>query len=126
MSDEKSFDVSQIKSEATELACNLETVTLGGKEYKILVQTSNVLKHREVFKAADVYTGDAKLADETIEIDGETIEIIEGMKDAIGRYNLVVAILELYNGQLNKREILDLCDNKTTLEVYNKWLGTAS
>ena len=47
------------------------------------------------------------------------------MKDAISRYNLVIAVLRLYNGQLDEREILDHCDNDTTLRVYNAWLGTA-
>lgn len=125
MVDERTYDLDQIKGEAKELACNLEKILIGGKEYKILVQTSNVLKHREVFKAADAYIGDAELEQETITIDGEEIAIEGSMKDAIDRYNLVIAILRLYNGQLDEREILDHCDNKTTLKVYNAWLGIA-
>jgi len=115
------FDPEAVKEGAKIASNNLETITIGGKEYKIPVQNANVLKQMDVFKAEAVYQGRVDLGQKTIDIDGEKIDIIPEMEDAIGRYNLVVAILSLYNGQVDGRELLDLCDESMTLKVYSKW-----
>jgi len=117
------FDPEAVKKEAKALSCNVGTVVIGGKEYKIPVQNANILKQLEVFKAEAVYQDRKNLDQKTIEIDGKVIDIEPEMEDAIGRYNLVIAILSLYNGQVPARDLLDLCDEKTTLKVYSAWKG---